>query len=74
MAVFFLLLTSLSACKLQILINLINNGLRYSSYSHPHAYVEIEIYCVDNDVIIDILDDGNGVSNEYLKHLFNPFF
>lgn len=58
----------------QILINLINNGLRYSSYSHPHAYVEIEIYCVDNDVIIDILDDGNGVSDEDLKHLFNPFF
>ncbi len=58
----------------QILINLINNGLRYSSYSHPHAYVEIEIYYADNDVIIDVLDDGNGVSNEDLKHLFNPFF
>jgi two-component system sensor histidine kinase PilS (NtrC family) len=58
----------------QILINLINNGLRYSSYSHPHAYVEIEIYCVDNDVIIDILDDGDGIKTEDLKHLFNPFF
>ena len=58
----------------QILINLINNGLRYSSYSHPHAYVEIEIYCADNDVIIDILDDGDGIKTEDLKHLFNPFF
>ena len=28
----------------QILINFINNGLRYSSQSHPHAFVEIEIY------------------------------
>ncbi|MGP5209271.1 sensor histidine kinase [Psychrobacter alimentarius] len=58
----------------QILINLINNGLRHSSYAHPHAYVEIEIYCVDNDVIIDTLDGGTGVKAEELPHLFNPFF
>lgn len=58
----------------QILINLINNGLRHSSYAHPHAIVEIEIYCADNDVIIDVLDDGTGVSTADLTHLFNPFF
>ena len=58
----------------QILINLINNGLRYSSYAHPHAYVEIDIYCADNDVIIDILDNGNGVSAGNLELLFDPFF
>lgn len=58
----------------QILINLINNGLRHSSYAHPHAYVEIEVYCADNDVIIDTLDGGTGVSAEELQHLFNPFF
>nr|WP_233449089.1 HAMP domain-containing sensor histidine kinase [Psychrobacter luti] len=58
----------------QILINLVNNGLRHSSYAHPHAIVEIEIYCADNDVIIDVLDDGTGVSNADFNHLFNPFF
>lgn len=58
----------------QILINLINNGLRHSSYDHPHAFVEIEIYCADNDVIIDILDGGSGVNADDLQHLFNPFF
>ena len=58
----------------QILINLINNGLRYSSYAHSHAYVEIDIYCADNDVIIDILDNGNGVSAGNLELLFDPFF
>ena len=58
----------------QVLINLINNGLRYSSYAHPHAYVEIDIYCADNDVIIDILDNGAGVAAHDLSHLFDPFF
>jgi len=58
----------------QIFINLINNGLRHSNYAHPHAVVEIEIYCADNDVIIDVLDDGTGVSTADLTHLFNPFF
>ena len=58
----------------QVLINLINNGLRYSSYAHPHAFVEIEIYCADNDVIIDVLDEGMGVGADDLIHLFNPFF
>lgn len=58
----------------QILINLINNGLRFSSYEHAHAYVEIEIYCIKNDVIIDVLDAGAGVKTADLQHLFNPFF
>ena len=58
----------------QVLINLINNGLRHSSYNNPHTFVEIDIYCADNDVIIDVLDDGSGVSSDDLEHLFNPFF
>ncbi len=58
----------------QILINLINNGLRHSSLSHPHAYVEVEIYDRSNDVTIDILDNGTGVKNDDIEHLFEPFF
>ncbi len=58
----------------QILINLINNGLFYSSRSQPHASVEVEIYCIHGDVIIDILDDGKGVAENDIEHLFDPFF
>ena len=58
----------------QILINLINNGLRYSSRIHPQARVEVDIYCTQNDAIIDILDEGTGVATADLEQLFNPFF
>ncbi len=58
----------------QVLINLIGNGLFYSSKSHEHAYVEVEIYCANDDVIIDILDDGKGVAAHDIEHLFDPFF
>ncbi|WP_227431137.1 sensor histidine kinase [Psychrobacter sp. I-STPA6b] len=58
----------------QILINLINNGLRFSSKSHSHAYVELEVSCIENDVIIDVLDDGAGVNESQLPNLFHPFF
>ena len=58
----------------QILINLINNGLRYCGLIHPHAYAEVEIYCVQNDVIIDVLNEGEGVAPADVEHLFNPFF
>ena len=56
------------------MINLVNNGLRHSSLSHSHAYVEIEVYDRSNDVIIDILDNGTGVKNDDIEHLFEPFF
>ena len=58
----------------QVLINLINNGLRHSSYSHPHAYVKIEIYYINNEMVLDVLDDGAGVNANDTEQLFNPFF
>lgn len=58
----------------QILINLINNGLRYSGRIQEQAHVDVEVYRAQNDVIIDILDDGAGVDDANLEQLFNPFF
>ncbi len=58
----------------QILINLINNGLRFCSKVHPHTFVEIEIFLQENDVILDVLDGGEGVPIEKQESLFMPFF
>lgn len=58
----------------QVLINLINNGLRFSAKAHGVGTVEVAVYCMNNDVIIDILDDGAGVADSQLANLFHPFF
>lgn len=58
----------------QVLINLINNGLRFSSKAHPHAFVTLEVYEAGQNLHIDVIDEGSGVKPEHRQDLFNPFF
>lgn len=58
----------------QIFINLINNALRHTH--HIEGVPDVQITVNDNyyEVLIDVLDNGDGVSQEDLGSLFNPFF
>ncbi|MFW2177131.1 MULTISPECIES: sensor histidine kinase [unclassified Moraxella] len=58
----------------QVLVNLVNNGLRFCSKVHPHAYVTIEVYDTDKYIYIDVIDTGAGVTQGDEDSLFNPFF
>ncbi len=58
----------------QVLTNLINNGLRFSSKVQPHAYVTIEVQESESQVHISVIDTGAGVKPEDVPNLFNPFF
>ena len=58
----------------QILVNLINNGLRFSSKTQPHAFVTLEMYEFGKSIHIDVIDTGHGVAKENIQYLFNPFF
>lgn len=58
----------------QILVNLINNGLRFSSKTQPHAFVTLEVYESGKSIHIDVIDKGHGVAKENIQYLFNPFF
>ena len=57
----------------QILVNLINNGLRFSSKTQPHAFVTLEVYEFGKSIHIDVIDTGHGVAKENIEYLFNPF-
>lgn len=58
----------------QILVNLINNGLRFSSKTEPHAFVTLQVYEFGKSIHIDVIDTGHGVAKENIQYLFNPFF
>jgi signal transduction histidine kinase len=51
--------------------NLIENGIHYN---HPGGYVEISAHKADNQVIIEIKDNGIGISESQQSHIFERFY
>jgi len=60
----------------QILINLCENGLRYSHKQHGQASLTLRVQTTDSPptVLLDVIDNGEGISKEIAKHIFEPFF
>ena len=54
----------------QILYNFVSNSIKYTP---ENGTVTIEAYSVDNSIIINIIDNGIGISNENMKELFQPY-
>ena len=51
--------------------NLIENGIHYN---HPGGFVEISAYKADNQVLIEIKDNGIGISESQQSHIFERFY
>ena len=60
----------------QILSNLVQNGLRYSARHNPCGQVWMRLYRdPDSELpVLDVLDDGPGISVDQQQHIFEPFF
>lgn len=60
----------------QVIINLVENALYHGKKSTEDASVIMVVNATDdqNQVFIDIIDHGDGISSEALDHLFEPFF
>lgn len=61
---------------LQIVNNLVDNGLRHSKKSDDYNIITIEAgYKTSNQqVFINIIDEGEGISDDYIDAAFEPFY
>ncbi|WP_263140355.1 ATP-binding protein [Pseudomonas alcaligenes] len=60
----------------QVLTNLVQNGMRYSAQCNPKGQVWLRLFRdAESELpVLEVVDDGPGVSAEHLHHLFEPFY
>ena len=58
----------------QIISNLILNSITHAYEQGSKGHIIIKIALSDSQVIINFSDDGKGISQENLEHIFTPFF
>ncbi|WKN30509.1 ATP-binding protein [Porifericola rhodea] len=58
----------------QILINLVNNAIDASQH-RPQPKISLQAFIDDkNQTVLQLKDNGNGIEEEILEHIFVPFF
>lgn len=60
----------------QVLTNLMDNGVRHGQQHNPEAQLLIRLSRTDNGehAIIDVINEGDPITEEVREHLFEPFF
>lgn len=55
----------------QVLINLLDNSLKFTP---KDSLIEVRAYEKEKKVFFEVIDNGNGISEEILPHIFDRFF
>ena len=55
----------------QVLSNLINNAINYSKKG---GYIELRFFDIEDNILIEVSDDGIGIKKEHIPRLFERFY
>lgn len=55
----------------QVLLNLVVNAIKYG---RSNGKVVLSFYDVEDKVLVEVEDDGPGIEDKHLKHLFDRFY
>ncbi len=55
----------------QVLVNLITNAIKYGN---ENGHVIASYYDMDENILVEIADNGNGISQEHLPRIFERFY
>jgi two-component system phosphate regulon sensor histidine kinase PhoR len=55
----------------QVFINLVHNAVKYGK---NNGYIKLSFYDMERQILIEVADNGTGISKEHLPHLFDRFY
>lgn len=55
----------------QVLINLLVNSIKYGNHK---GITRISLYDVDQNILVEVSDNGIGIEEKHLKHVFDRFY
>jgi len=55
----------------QVLMNLINNSIKYGN---ENGTSKVSFYVMDRQILVEIADNGIGIEEKHLNHLFDRFY
>jgi signal transduction histidine kinase len=55
----------------EVIINLIDNSIKYGNVN---SKIEVSAYKEHNTIFIKVKDEGEGISEENIEKLFEPFY
>ncbi len=55
----------------QVLVNLISNSIKYGKQG---GYTQVSFYDMDKVILVEVADNGIGISEQDLSHIFDRFY